>query len=131
MRKVCGICKIEKPLSSYYQNRYWHNPDSKKRYTRSYCKDCFNKRYSENYKRYKMKFPGKTKARIKLNKAIKEGKIFKEPCKICNAIDKNEAHHPDYRKPLSVIWLCRKHHYDVHHKRIILKKCLNQTTKRR
>lgn len=28
-----------------------------------------------------------------------------------------EAHHPDYAKPLRVIWLCKVHHENVHGKR--------------
>jgi hypothetical protein len=25
-----------------------------------------------------------------------------------------EAHHPDYSSPLDVVWLCRRHHTDLH-----------------
>ena len=52
----------------------------------------------------------KHKARIELRKAVKSGLIIKRPCVICG-IDKTEAHHEDYSKPLQVIWLCRNDHF--------------------
>lgn len=37
-----------------------------------------------------------------------------ERCGFCMRIDKLEAHHPDYSKPLEVIWLCRSCHASTH-----------------
>lgn len=37
----------------------------------------------------------------------------KVPCVICGSVD-SEAHHPDYREPVKVVWLCRKHHKCQH-----------------
>lgn len=59
------------------------------------------------------KYPEKFKARAKLNYAIKMGRITRLPCSICGN-EKSEAHHEDYSKPLDVVWLCRKHHYEHH-----------------
>jgi hypothetical protein len=28
---------------------------------------------------------------------------------------KSEAHHFDYAKPLEVLWICRRHHFGIHH----------------
>lgn len=43
------------------------------------------------------------------------GKILKQPCSVCgNPIA--EKHHPDYNKPLYVVWLCREHHLRLHNK---------------
>lgn len=37
--------------------------------------------------------------------------------KTTNKKDKQvEAHHKDYRNPLDVVWLCRKHHIKLHKK---------------
>lgn len=37
----------------------------------------------------------------------------KSPCEVCgNKVA--EKHHPDYNKPLEVVWLCRQHHIDLH-----------------
>lgn len=35
-------------------------------------------------------------------------------CSRCNTPCKPRAHHPDYDKPLEVIWLCASCHNDVH-----------------
>lgn len=46
-------------------------------------------------------------------KAIREGKIIRQPCEVCDN-PKTAAHHDDYSKPLEVRWLCYKHHTDWH-----------------
>jgi hypothetical protein len=46
-------------------------------------------------------------------RAIKSGKLFKQPCWCCGD-EESEAHHPDYSAPLDVVWLCKKHHREVH-----------------
>ena len=54
----------------------------------------------------------KDNARSYLNVYIQRGIITKQPCRECGSYA--EAHHPDYSKPLDVIWLCRKHHMELH-----------------
>lgn len=56
----------------------------------------------------------KRKAQCIVSNYIRDGKLFKKPCVFCGALDKVEAHHTDYLKPLDVIWLCEKHHADIH-----------------
>lgn len=45
--------------------------------------------------------------------AVKKGTIVKLPCFVCGNT-KVEGHHPDYDRQLDVIWLCTKHHAEVH-----------------
>lgn len=45
--------------------------------------------------------------------ALKQGRLKKRPCLICGS-EQSEAHHFDYRLPENVIWLCDRHHKDVH-----------------
>lgn len=52
-------------------------------------------------------------ARIKVQKALKIGKLKKENCIVCGNA-KSEAHHEDYYKPLKIIWLCSLHHKEKH-----------------
>lgn len=48
--------------------------------------------------------------------ALKTGRLKRQPCEVCGAKDA-EAHHPDYSKPLEVMWLCVPHH-GAEHKRM-------------
>lgn len=57
--------------------------------------------------------PHKKKAATTVNNRKKRGKIDALPCWTCGD-PKAEAHHPDYSMPLDVVWLCRKHHTELH-----------------
>lgn len=48
-----------------------------------------------------------------VNRALAQGTLAKTCCEVCGAVEV-EAHHPDYDAPLSVVWLCRKHHQECH-----------------
>ncbi len=55
----------------------------------------------------------KQKARIEVNKALATGRLSKKPCEECGVLSV-EAHHPNYAKPLNVVWLCKQHHSAEH-----------------
>ena len=57
--------------------------------------------------------PEKRKANLAVGNALRAGKLHKEPCAICGKI-KSQAHHEDYYKPLDVVWLCGRHHMELH-----------------
>lgn len=92
-----------------------------------YCTDCSNNRA----KLYYLKTHGistkkttdkmwtdhrkETLARAKVNYAVKVGKLVKpSSCEVCAMERKVEGHHPDYNKPLQVIWVCPPCHADIH-----------------
>ena len=54
-------------------------------------------------------------AQAALRSAEKRGLIERQPCAECGA-EKVDGHHPNYTEPMAVIWLCRKHHREVHRK---------------
>jgi len=45
--------------------------------------------------------------------AVRRGLIQRGPCAECGS-PKTDAHHPDHRNPLDVVWLCRRHHRQLH-----------------
>jgi len=63
--------------------------------------------------KYREKRPERLRVRHLVYDAIRAGQLLKQPCSICNNID-SYAHHEDYNKPLEIIWLCRRHHTDLH-----------------
>lgn len=54
-----------------------------------------------------------TKAHHAVNSALKKGTLKKLPCIKCKS-ENVHAHHPDYSKPLEVIWVCPLHHKQIH-----------------
>ena len=57
--------------------------------------------------------------------AVKAGKIKRGLCVKCGA-QKVEGHHPDYSKPLEAVWLCNKHHMELHRKSDLLSRINEQ-----
>jgi hypothetical protein len=86
----------------------------KREYYRQYDKDREN---TEHRKQKKLEYqnerrkrrPGKERARRMVMNAIRSGKLIRQPCEVCKT-PKAQAHHPDYRRPLFVKWLCFPHH---------------------
>lgn len=64
------------------------------------------------HKNYIESFPLRRAAHIIVSNALKNGNLTKQPCFICG--EKAEAHHPDYSRPLDVVWLCSTHHKEAH-----------------
>ncbi len=56
---------------------------------------------------------GKREAERQFKAALQHGLLTKKPCERCGR-KAAEGHHEDYRFPLAVVWLCRKHHRARH-----------------
>lgn len=54
--------------------------------------------------------PEKALAHRIVRGAIRNGSLQKEPCAECGTVSGVQAHHEDYSKPLTVVWLCPVHH---------------------
>lgn len=134
--KKCFKCGKKKLLSQFYG----HSGTTDKHLGK--CKTCTKKDMSERYydpvarlriikyekarfkrserkmkvlgyaRKMRKKYPGKYRARTKLGNEVRSGRVQKKPCEVCGD-PKVEAHHKDYRKPLNVNWLCRKHHMEI------------------
>ena len=55
----------------------------------------------------------KANARAYANTYQRRGRLAPKPCVICGS-DNTEKHHPDYDKPLKVIWICKSCHVEHH-----------------
>lgn len=64
-------------------------------------------------KEYAGRNPEKSAAHKAVTNAISRGDLVRGPCEVCGS-SRTDAHHDDYRLPLSVRWLCRLHH-KAHH----------------
>ena len=127
--KRCFKCEAVRPVEDFYRHPMMGDGRLGK------CKECTKYDVRENrkarlgyylaYDRERSRQPervaaiGESRTRVKrlasvaVHNEVKRGKMTKLPCEVCGA-EKVEAHHPDYNKPLDVMWLCRKHHADWH-----------------
>ncbi len=68
--------------------------------------------HRSSVKRWVEKHPERKKATNAVNNAVRDGRLKKHPCWVCG--EKAVAHHPDYERPLDVVWLCQAHHKQAH-----------------
>jgi hypothetical protein len=66
-------------------------------------------------KEWKVAQPKRRAAQVALGNAVRAGRVVPWPvCAIPECDCKPEAHHPDYDRPLDVVWLCTAHHRQAH-----------------
>ena len=121
--RTCFACHVEKSLEDFPANR------SKPLGKGYMCRKCrkeyeagrpSNNTPSEetkglNRERSRQAYtdnPEATQARRMILNLINLGLIKRESCQypLCHR-KKTDGHHPDYSKPLEVVWLCRSHHH--------------------
>jgi hypothetical protein len=116
------LCRMGLSLSKEEKSKRFSEACNKMRKNHGDFKGENNPRWkngiSKNHYHYKKiqkeRYPEKVKAREKVSKALKSGKIEKKPCKKCGYDKEVFAHHKDYSKPLDIEWLCRKCHRKEH-----------------
>lgn len=139
MTKACFKCGVVKPLSDFYRH------SKMKDGTLNKCKECTRSdvhgRYVATrperslYERHRQqqpkrkqdrlkyraahqeRYPEKYKARTAVSNAVRDGRLVKRPCESCG-VDKAQAHHEDYSRPLDVQWLCFACHCRAHGKEV-------------
>ena len=100
-------------VTAYQREYYQKNREKILEYHRKYRKNTGSGKKA--CAKYKSKNKEKIKAHTKVLGAIRSGKLRQQPCVKCGE-QKTEAHHDDYSKPFDIVWLCRKHHVQHHHK---------------
>jgi hypothetical protein len=129
--KVCFKCGVTRPREDFYKNPRMADGRMGK------CKQCTKDDVHANriknlerireYDRNRAKNP-KRQAHIKawrqadvrrtrchnaVARAVRSGRLTPTPCVQCGC-EKTVAHHPDYNKPLDVVWLCQPCHIAIH-----------------
>lgn len=132
--KKCFKCGIEKPLSEFYRHRMMADGHLSK------CADCTRKDVAEarrnkieavrEYDRqrsgqphrkalrervsaqWKRDNPERARAVQAANNAVRNRQIERpDVCEGCGGTDRPvQKHHPDYSKPLLVVWFCKPCH---------------------
>ncbi|QGH72742.1 MAG: putative HNHc nuclease [Podoviridae sp. ctQNx1] len=137
MEKECYVCKNSKNLSEFYKHKgmadghlnmckecsklrstQWRdeNIEHCRAHDRERAKNPERKELAKKVnERWKKDNANKRAANVILGNAVRDGRIEKLPCFICGG--KAEAHHPDYDRPLDVVWLCPVHHKEIHFKK--------------
>ena len=100
--KICRRCMQEKPAELFYLRAGRLS---------SWCRPCSH-RYTLQWRADN---PGKHRAHRAIQLGIKMGRIKRpDRCEACGSGPDVIAHHPDYRKPLEVTWLCDSCHVRLH-----------------
>ena len=109
--RTCG-CVKNKKISNYkcQGGAKWKKREREKEKSRV-ARDKDPKKYYKKLavavSNWRKKNPLKVKAHRAVFVAVRSGALIPQLC-FCGK--KGEAHHPDYTKPLDVLWYCKPHH---------------------
>jgi len=134
--KICNKCKARKVVEEFYQDR------SKEDGKHTTCKMCCRKTeklYWEKHKeeirlqdrkrwQERKKNPQEIARRLEYQRRYRTPEISRahnatrrklassrpDGCTICGTRCKPEAHHPNYKAPLQVVWCCTVCHRSLH-----------------
>jgi hypothetical protein len=81
----------------------------------SYCRACGATKFRQWRKAHPLTAEQRRKHNVRMlsHKYWLRGKLRQKPCRHCGDAN-SERHHPDYSRPLFVIWLCRPCHLKLH-----------------
>lgn len=100
-------------IREYDKKRYKNDPRVKARHLVYSKTDAYKDSQRKSHLKYIEKNPIKRAAHIMVGNAIRDEKLFKMSCECCGSLIVH-AHHDDYSQPLTVRWLCSKHHIEWH-----------------
>jgi hypothetical protein len=126
--KACTKCGEVKPFDAFYRRGTKYASSCKA------CQLAYRQAHprSEYFKEYyatpqgkasvqraiaasEAKYADRKAARNAVGNALRDGRLVPWPvCAVPDCSDKPVAHHPDYSRPLDVVWLCPPHHMEAH-----------------
>lgn len=138
---ICKSCLCEKPVNAFYASNRTRCKDCVKASANTYRQEnlervrsydrmrgalphrvaaraeysktqAFAQSHAASARRWSDLHPERRKANVLVGNAVRDGRLQKQPCHVCGSAA--EAHHPDYDRPLDVVWLCRPHHKQAH-----------------
>jgi hypothetical protein len=80
---------------------------------------CRREKKREYLKARRQRHPDRNAARQALNNAVRDGRVVRRPCVYCGG-QKSQGHHPDYSKPLDVVWACFRCHRERGHGQVVI-----------
>jgi hypothetical protein len=104
----CKLCLKARDAARYTKEREFRSLRRKEYMATTEGKDA----HSRATTAWKEKNAVRRAAHVILGNAVKNGRVMKHPCWVCG--EAAEAHHPDYSRPLDVVWLCSAHHKQAH-----------------
>lgn len=116
--RKCTDCKENLELNSDNFHKVLKTTNPKFKGFTYRCKKCDavrnrnrNLHFRTAIARYNEKYPERVKARALARKYAHK----KEACETCGGKKNLQLHHPDIRKALEVVTLCRSCHYKIHY----------------
>lgn len=138
--KTCTDCGAEQPITSFYTHERMADGHLNK------CKTCVKSRVGRHrklnierirsYDRERAKSPERIRSAAAQTKAwraedrrrvaahnavaraIRSGRLVRQPCERCGRVD-SFAHHESYDRKLDVTWLCQPDHKQRHKEMIL------------
>lgn len=68
------------------------------------------------WKRWSSKHKAKRRFLVKIQHQAIYAYPKRQVCSIAGCHNLGERHHPDYLKPKDIVWFCKTHHEEQHHK---------------
>lgn len=140
----CTTCSSDKPEAEFYRSstkrckectkraaRFYRetNLERVRAYDRSrgslshrvaaraeYAKtDSYARSHEAAALRWSARHPDRRRANVIMGNAVRDGRLVPWPvCAVPECSDLPQGHHPDYSRPLDVVWLCPAHHKQAH-----------------
>lgn len=118
----CKQWRIDNQEYAREYRREWlrNNLENWEEYTKKWREKNseYNKNYRENnhekIREQRKRYREMNQIIIKAQRIANKAFPIRQKCSVFGCNELGEKHHPNYKKPLEIIWLCRNHHREYH-----------------